>query len=156
MKPTGRSAGTASGALLTVFLLGGLAFAHSGATGIVKERMETMKAIGTEMKTIASMVRGRVDFEAETMERSALQLESHAREIPELCPPDTNAAPSEALAGIWTDWDRFTDIARELEESAAGLAANAGAANDAEAIAGEFRAISETCRSCHESFRKAK
>jgi cytochrome c556 len=156
MKPTGRAVTAALGAGLAVLLLGSLASGHSGATGIVKERMETMKEIGAEMKKIAAMVRGTTDFEAETVERSALQLKAHARAIPDLFPPDTNEMPSEALADIWTEWDRFSDIARELEDSAAGLAASAGAASDAEAIANDFRAVSETCRSCHESFRQAK
>ena len=40
---------------LVAVSIGGLAFAHSGATGIVKQRMESMKSIAGSMKTISKL-----------------------------------------------------------------------------------------------------
>ena len=39
----------------------GLALAHSGATGIVKQRMDAMKDIAAQMKLIGAMVRAERD-----------------------------------------------------------------------------------------------
>jgi hypothetical protein len=40
------------------------AFAHDGATGIVKERMDAMLTLGSTMKSLLKIVKGRVKFDA--------------------------------------------------------------------------------------------
>ncbi len=41
-----------------------IAFAHKGATGIVKERMDTMKDISTQMKLMKKMIRTKQPYNA--------------------------------------------------------------------------------------------
>ena len=134
-----------------------LAFAHEGATGVVRERMEHMRSVKAAMKELASIFKGKVAYDADTVLRNALQLSAKGGEaMTQLFPEGSIEGPSEALPVIWTDWERFTAGARELEVSAALLAE--AAANPRDGTAKDpvkaFSRVAGTCRGCHEDFRK--
>lgn len=131
------------------------AFAHGGATGVVKERMEIMKSIQDHMKTVGEMIQGKRDFTADDAKTAAENIARHADELPHKFPEGTTDHPSEALPSIWKDWDRFVSIAEELETSALALAIAAGNSADAGDLRPHFAAVGETCTACHEGFRKA-
>ena len=118
--------------------------------------MEAMKDIGAQMKAIAAVVRGHVDYDAGRVAASAGTVRDHARSIPDLFPPGSNDDPSEALPNIWDEWNLFSTIASALEESTGALANTAAQADDAEAIKEDFAAVAQTCQSCHEGFRAKK
>lgn len=99
------------------------AIAHGGATGVVKERMEAMEALGDAMKELAAMMRGQQDYSAERVRTLAGTVESHGGEaLTKLFPEDSLDHPSEALPAIWSDWDRFTALADRLSTYAGALA----------------------------------
>ena len=98
------------------------AFAHGGATGIVKERMDAMLAMGKAVKTVAPMMRGETAYDAETVRDAARLFQQHAGEsMTKLFPEGTGGMPSEAKDEVWTDWDRFAALANQLEEYSEGL-----------------------------------
>lgn len=98
------------------------AFAHGGATGIVKERMDAMLAMGRAVKAVAPMMRGETAYDAETVRDAARLFQQHAGEsMTKLFPEGTGGMPSEAKDEVWTDWDRFTALAAQLEEYSKGL-----------------------------------
>ncbi len=98
------------------------AFAHGGATGIVKERMDAMLAMGKAIKTVAPMMRGETAYDAETVGDAARLFQQHAGEsMTKLFPEGTGGMPSEAKDEVWTDWDRFATLASQLEEYSEGL-----------------------------------
>jgi len=98
------------------------AFAHSGATGIVKERMDAMLAMGKAVKTVAPMMRGETAYDAETVRDAARLFQQHAGEsMTNLFPEGTGGMPSEAKDEVWTEWDRFAALASQLEEYSEGL-----------------------------------
>ena len=102
------------------------AFAHSGATGIVKERMDAMLAMGKAVKTVAPMMRGETAYDAETVRDAARLFQQHAGEsMTKLFPEGSDGKPSEAKPEIWTDWNSFAGLAAQLETFSAGLAAAA-------------------------------
>ena len=68
------------------------AYAHGGATGIVKERMEAM---GT-MSDVGEALTG-------------------------LFPEGSGGEPSEAKAEVWSNWDEFSALAAQLETLSEGL-----------------------------------
>lgn len=131
------------------------ALAHSGATGIVAERMEAMKDIAAQMKTLGTMLKGEREWDSETAASAASTIAGHAAEIPRQFPDGSVQPPSEARPAIWKDWDGFTETAQALESAAAALAETAWAAEDAAAIRPAFAAVGGTCSACHEDFRKA-
>jgi cytochrome c556 len=58
--------------------LGAAAFAHSGATGVVLERMNGMSAMKKVMGELAPMMRGEVPYDAAAAQKGAETIMSHA------------------------------------------------------------------------------
>lgn len=165
-------------AILTAAVATG--FAHSGAKGVVKERMELMKSSAASMKAIGQMMKGEVDYVAETVAAEARKIATHGGDaLTKAFPEGSLDHPSEALPAIWRDWSRFEALAADLEFYAAGLAAAAG--NERDAAAGGrlgagltgparptadelaamppdvvFQKLAGACADCHESFRLKK
>lgn len=130
--------------------------AHQGATGIVKERMEAMKDIAAQMKSIAGMVRGEADIDIDALAASAARIEKHAGDMPGLFPQGSIMGPSEALPVIWTKWDAFSRSAENLAGRARDLAEAIESDAGEPAMAAAFAAMGETCKSCHTDFRVKK
>ena len=103
------------------------AFAHGGAMGVVKERMDAMGAMGKATESLAKIMRGQQDYDAKAVRSHAATIKSHAGEsLTKMFPEGSNEKPSEALPSIWTNWERFVDLANRLEKFAGGLEAAAG------------------------------
>ena len=142
--------------LTFVFLLPVAALAHSGATGIVKERMDLMKEVGRATKVIAEMIRGRRDYDAAGLKGAALAVAGHGgAKMLATFPEGSLDHPTEALPVIWTDWERFRGLAVELE--AAALAVADGAAQGPGGPSAEAaKRMLATCKQCHDAFRVRK
>ena len=52
-----------AGLIVCSFLLADLANSHSGATGVVKERMDAMTDRGDKSKLVADMFKGKTEFD---------------------------------------------------------------------------------------------
>lgn len=101
--------------------------AHGGATGIVKQRMDGMKAMGDAVKEISAMFRSGT-YDADLVKSGAEVIKKHAGEaLLEVFPEGTDGAPSEAKPAIWTQWDEFAELANELAIAADALNAKADA-----------------------------
>ena len=137
--------------LLGLVLAGSFAVAHQGAMGIVKERMDGMKAIGAAVKSIAPMMTGKSDFDVAVAGGAAEQIIAHSgQNMIDRFPEGSLDDPSEASSAIWDDPDGFAEIAFELEALAAGIPDES---LDADARMSLFQEISETCKSCHQGYR---
>ena len=161
------------------------AFAHSGATGIVKERMDQMGMIAKSMKTIGGMMKGEVAYDASVVQAEATKIASHSGEtLTKLFPEGSTKHPSEALPAIWTDWERFEAIAMDLSRyatalsdgagnerglaggglssgglsSSGGLTANGSGDADLASMSPDdlFMKVAGTCSACHQDFRQKK
>ena len=139
-----------------VTALTGAAYAHSGATGIVKKRMDAMSDIGKSMKALGAFIKGEKAYNSATVKAAAQTIGTHAKMIPHLFPEGSNKKPSEALPAIWSDWTGFTAIAMEMETAAGALATAADSATDAAGIRPAFGSLGKTCKGCHQKFRLAK
>ena len=129
------------------------AMAHSGATGIVKTRMEAMKSVASDMKLVGSMIKGDTALDGPVVMRAAQSIAEHARAIPDQFPEGSTEKPSEAMPVIWSQWDRFVALADDMATQADQLASVAGSSSDATAIKAAFGDLSRTCSACHEDFR---
>ncbi len=143
------------GAALLTMSVSIVATAHEGATGVVKERMDGMETIGHQVKIMVPMLKGALPYDPAQVATSAGIIEHHSGEsFTKLFPENTTGKPSEALPEIWDEWEKFSDIASELETSANALktvAANNGSEDDFKAALGSML---KTCKSCHSSFRE--
>lgn len=152
---------TITAGLFAVLAAAGLSFsvwAHSGATGVVKKRMEGMKVMGSAMGEVGDMFKGKREFDAERIAASARTVRTHALEIEKLF-PDTpmsrTSKVSEALPAIWKKPEEFRKLARRLAERATALESTAGT-GDKRKIRIDFARLAKTCASCHTDFRKPK
>ena len=134
----------------------GVALSHSGATGIVKKRMDVMSDIAKSMKAIGAMMKGEAAFDAEVVKKSATAIADHTAHIPKLFPEGSDKKPSEALPTIWTDWDKFIKLSSEMGERAKALAVAAEGASGPGEIGAQFGAVAKTCKACHADFRLKK
>ncbi len=110
----------------TLLLVGTVSvFAHGGATGIVKERMDGMSAMGDAVKSLSDMFRAR-QYDAEAVKSGAAIIKQHAGEqLLGLFPEGSDGDPSEAKPAIWTDWEAFSQFAGDLSLLADTLIAHA-------------------------------
>ncbi len=139
-----------------LFAVCGLALAHSGAEGIVKERMELMKSIAGQMKMVGRMIKGEKDFVADQVAIAAEAIVGHAEKIPELFPEGSIEPPSEAVTAIWQDWDKFVRLTNDMKLKAQALGMSARQSEDIKDIRPQFGALGKTCSACHEDFRKSE
>lgn len=103
------------------------ALAHSGATGVVKERMDAMKSMGESIKRIKPMMAGEADYDAAAVRAAAQAIAAEAGSaMTDKFPDGSTEHPSETLPRTWEEWDRFTALAAQLEIAAEGLAMAAG------------------------------
>jgi cytochrome c556 len=137
------------GVLLVAFT--GFAFAHEGATGVVKERMDLMKGQQKQMKLIGDMAKGKKTFDAAKAAAAARDLGKSTKKIPDLFPEGSNKHPSEALDAVWKEWDRFKGDAHDAEAAADALAKVLEASGEDWKAA--FKTMTDACKSCHETFR---
>jgi len=122
--------------------------------GPIKDRHELMKSMGDEAKNINDAFNvGSEGFDASIIQRSANAIALKAHQIPSLFPPGSTNPNSRALPAIWQNgnWDKFTQIAKELETEASSLSASAG--EDDENLPAKSKKMFGICKSCHDQFR---
>ena len=169
---------------LVLFLASVAVHAHRDATGIVKQRMDAMTAMGDAMKALRAMMRGTQAYEGERVKGYAGAIARHAgEEMTALFPEGSLNHPTRAKPAIWTDWDRFAESARQLAMYADALAAAAfdeparvrgGGRSSGGDVAVEtkrgsgprgftgmapdalFERLRQTCSDCHRGFRTKK
>lgn len=103
-------------------LSGVAAWAHGGATGVVKDRMELMESLGDAMKALTAIFRGQQDYDADRVRKLAAVIEAHGGEtMTKLFPEGSLDHPSEALPTVWQDWERFVRLSEDLSVYAGAL-----------------------------------
>jgi cytochrome c556 len=127
--------------------------AHEGATGIVKERMDSMKVMGDASKAIVDMIRGKTTYSDEAVAEYAATINQHSKYITDHYPPGSLQDVSEALPVIWERWDEFEKLAQQLESSSAALIETAQN-SDQKAVRAQFAKVAKSCKGCHEDYRQ--
>lgn len=93
-----------------------LVFAHGGATGVVKERMDRMVNLKDAMKSLKPIYQGKKDYDVDIVKQNALIIRNNAgAHMTKYFPEGSLEMPSEALPEIWTEWETFQALSSELE-----------------------------------------
>jgi len=136
-----------------------LAYAHTGATGIVKERMDGMKAMNDKLKPVMQMYKGKTRFSPAIAADAATAFVVHGSEMIDLF-PDTGESrvgqSTEALPRIWEDWDDFNERAEEFVELSKSFQLALAASQDPDQTKRFFYDVANSCRSCHKLYRKPR
>lgn len=92
-----------------------LAFAHSGATGIVKQRMDAMSAMKDTVKSLTTIMRGEAPYDPSQVKEAAAVIKSHSADsMTRLFPEGSIEGKSEARPEIWSNWEEFETLANQL------------------------------------------
>ncbi len=128
------------------------ATAHDGAQGLVKARMEMMKSIGDATKTLGQMAKSGDMDRTQAMTAIAILTEK-ARMTPVMFETRDLTKPTEALPGIWDNFEDFTRQSMALETAATALSDQL---SDISAFRAGFARVGKSCQSCHEAYRLKK
>lgn len=111
---------------VTAALISGAVLAHTGATGIVKERMDGMVALRDGVRDVTPIMRGQVDYDADAVMDFARIVQDHSGQaMTELFPEGSGGMPSQARDTVWSDGEDFEKLAMELEVLGQALEASA-------------------------------
>lgn len=131
--------------------------AHKGATGIVKQRMDTMSDMGDAMKAMADIIKGKRDFNTGVIRDAAGVLAKHSSEIVEFFPDtreSTESKESDALPEIWASWDRFSLLADKMVVAVDALNVAAQSDLDKRSFRMVFSKTAKACSACHDDYRR--
>ncbi len=131
------------------------AYAHSGAEGIVKERMDMMDKIGKNMKAMKGMIQGKTELSPDKIVSNAESIQSASKHIKKMFPEGSINGPSEALPTIWENWQKFSSLTEELSIESENLK-QLSTSQDKRSLMKQFAKVGKICRSCHTDFRKKK
>ncbi|WP_404378380.1 c-type cytochrome [Caenispirillum salinarum] len=126
-----------------------------GAPPLVEERQAAMKDMKDAMKVLVPMVKGEAPFNAAHAAEAAAVIHGVSTRIPDFYPPEsTYYERGHALPAVWEEPQAFRDSAAGALEAAAALREAVDGAGEADAIAPAVKEVAETCRTCHDDFKK--
>ena len=127
----------------------GDAIGHSGAKGIVKERMDYFKASQDNLKKIRTHIRNENYASIIPLANS---IASWSAKMSDYFPAGSNMKPSEASPKIWSDFEGFMAAAQSNWKATISLS-KAAEIGDRDSVIAAFRETAESCKSCHKTYR---
>ena len=96
--------------------------AHKGATGIVEQRMHAMKSMGKAVRALKGLMEDEEGYDADAVREQAEIIKLKAgKAMTDQFPEGSLQEPTHAKAEIWSDWERFAELANRLETLSGGL-----------------------------------
>ena len=130
-----------------------LALSAAAVAGPTEDREAVMKQIGAAMKDGAGYATGQTPFDAAKVKAGMSGLAANAKKAQKLFPAGSGAdGKTSADPKIWTNKADFDKRLAEMSR----LATVASNAKSAEDFKPAFTAVSATCKSCHDIYRKKK
>lgn len=134
-------------------------YSHSGAKGIVKERMDAMADMGDKSKRVADMFKGKIEFDQTALVDAVDSFVLHGAKMAEQF-PDTKesrtGSKTEALPRIWEDWDDFAKRADKFVELSDSLKKTVSSTDDVSKLKKAFLKTINSCSGCHKRYRMRK
>jgi cytochrome c556 len=133
---------------------GPVAAQFKSADDAIEYRQGALGVMGHHFGVIGAMASGKLPFDAKAAQANADLVVTLSR-LPWTAfvegsdKGDTNARPE-----VWSQPDKFKAAAQKLQDAAVKLAAVAAKATKADDLKPAFGAAAETCKSCHDDFRK--
>ena len=114
-------------------------------------RKASLTVMGTHFSRIGAVVKGEVPYNKEAVAKNAAVVTTLSSLPWQAFGPGTEG--SNALPAIWTEQPKFISHSEKLSTAAAALN-TAAQSGDLENIKKAFGATAQTCKTCHDDFKK--
>lgn len=118
---------------------------------IIKYRISVMKAYAGHMSAASRIVRGKVDFQ-DQLKLHVDSMEGIAATMDTLFPEDSDFGETRAKEEVWSKPEEFAKSIKKNQQAVSELN-EVVAGGDKSALAGSFKKLSDSCKSCHGKFR---
>jgi cytochrome c556 len=143
----------AAASMLALGLLADSAFAQAKPDVLVKQRQSAMTLIGKYWGPIAGMASGKVSpYNADVVARNATYLENLAQMPWDGFHESTKGEKSRALPEVYSQKQKFDELAFRLQTETGKLAQMARAKDEA-GVKQQYGAVGKVCGACHDGFR---
>lgn len=119
----------------------------------VKYRKSALTVMSNHFGRIGAMANGRVPFDAKVAAESAAIVETMSKLPWEGFVAGTDKGETRALPVIWTEQAKFKERSEKLQAETTKLNAAAKTGN-LDAIKTAFGAVGQSCKACHDAYRK--
>lgn len=123
------------------------------AEDAVKYRKSVMTVLGNHFGRIGAMANGRVPFDAQVAADNAALVETLSKLPFVAFMEGTDKGETRAKPDIWTDPAKFKQSAEKMQTEVAKLSA-AARTGSLDSVKAAFGAAGESCKACHDAFRK--
>ncbi|MCU0804870.1 MAG: cytochrome c [Burkholderiales bacterium] len=120
----------------------------------VKYRKAVMFIQGQTLPRLGAMAQGKTPYDQAQAIANAETLVFTSRLFPAAFGAGTDKGDTRALPVIWTDTAKFKRYQDDLGAATAKLLNAAKAGGGADALKGPFGEVAQTCKGCHDDFRK--
>lgn len=134
----------------SLIALPGLVFAHGGAMGPTKVRMDAMVSTKDSLSQLRAATSGN-DIDRAAAQQSLAEIKTFAAALPALFEEKHLPAMSEALPSIWENREQFEAEIRFFGQQVD--LAQSQLADDPDRV---LRTVAAGCASCHDKFREKK
>jgi cytochrome c556 len=119
----------------------------------IKYRKASFTVMATHFGRIGAMANNRAPFDAKVAADNAAIVETMSKLPWAAFGAGTDKGETRALPAIWTEQGKFKEASDKMQAEVAKLAAAARTGN-LESIKTAFGAAGQTCKACHDDFRK--
>jgi cytochrome c556 len=144
-------AGIASIAMIAVPFAAQAQFAK--VEDAVKYRQSALTVMGTHMGRVGAVVKGEKPYDKASVEHDVAIIETMSRLPWHAFPAGSDTANSKARPEIWKEQDKFKAAAEKMQGEVGKLSVTAKS-GDLNAIKSAFGGVGQSCKACHDDFRK--
>jgi cytochrome c556 len=119
----------------------------------IKYRKAALSVMGTHFSRIGAMANGRVPFDAAVAAENAAVVEALSKLPFTAFGPGTDKGDTRALPAIWSEQAAFRQAADKMQAEVSKLAAAAKTGN-LESVKATFGTAAQSCKACHDNYRK--
>ena len=137
---------------LATLVFASSSFAATAPADAIKYRKAVMSAMAAHTNAFSMIFLGRVEHQ-DHLRAHVTALAEMGTELKVLFPAGTGTGDTDALPLIWQEQEKFAQLVTAAEKSTAELR-DAVTAGDKAATMKAFKAVGESCKGCHDSYRK--
>ena len=121
----------------------------------VQERQAIFKEYKKTFGAMGDMVKGKTAYDQAAFAKLAVKMEQLSKQPWQHFPAGSDKGKSEAQPAVWTKTAEFKKEIDTFEGRAAELAKAAAAAKTVADVKPAFGAAGQSCKSCHDGFKKS-